>query len=155
MLVYVYTNTYNLNIVTPIIAYRPLEPIESSVHANSVFELLVREVQSTPKQQATAVTFGCFLELEGMSLFLKTPHTLDTGHAGLELECSLSKDQLSQYLRVLCNLSRQKSYPQSYPAAKYIKNCDQPNMTSSIVQQWHYIFGIINNILRGLKAHSI
>lgn len=51
------------------------------------FKLLVLGIQESPKtRQVIAIGFGYFQELEGKMLLLKTPHTLDTGTGGIELE---------------------------------------------------------------------
>ena len=53
-------------------------------HWKPAFELLVRGAQKIPlTKKAIAIVLGCFPELEGKTLLLKTPCTLDTGLRGI------------------------------------------------------------------------
>ena len=56
-------------------------------HGKPPFELLVRGAQKIPLAgKAIAIVLGCLPELEGKTLLLKTPCTLDTGRGGISVE---------------------------------------------------------------------
>lgn len=59
--------------------------------------------------------------MEGKTLFLKTPPTLDTGLGGIKLDQSVSvffKDLISGYRKELRKLPRQQSDQRSCPAVR-------------------------------------
>lgn len=72
-------------IMFPSKSHRQSNKTLNTSHGKLPFELLIGEVQETPKIiQAIVLTLGFFPGLKGKTLLLKMPHTLDIELGGIE-----------------------------------------------------------------------